>query len=124
MFQITMFTVAGEHLTQRMRRLAFTAMLRQDCGWSDRAVENNSMFNKKIFRFDQSENSVGALLSRLSADTGAMQGATGSRLGAILNSVFTLLLSVTTSLVLEWRLGLVGCAFVPIVLIATGQMEI
>ena len=67
---------------------------------------------------------MGALLSRLSADTGAMQGATGSRLGAILNSVFTLLLSVTTSLVLEWRLGLVGCAFVPIVLIATGQMEI
>ena len=39
MFQITMFTVAGEHLTQRMRRLAFTAMLRQDCGWSDGAAD-------------------------------------------------------------------------------------
>ena len=26
--QITMFTIAGEHLTQRMRRMAFAAMLR------------------------------------------------------------------------------------------------
>ena len=100
--QITMFAVAGEHLTQRMRRLAFTAMLRQEMGW-----------------YDQPENSVGALLSRLSADTGAIQGATGARIGAILHSVFTLFLSVLTSLILEYRLGLVGCAFVPIVLIAT-----
>ena len=100
--QITMFAFAGEHLTQRMRRLAFTAMLRQEMGW-----------------YDQPENSVGALLSRLSADTGAIQGATGARIGAILHSVFTLFLSVLTSLILEYRLGLVGCVFVPIVLIAT-----
>ena len=97
-----MFAIAGEYLTQRMRKLAFSAMLRQEMGW-----------------YDQPENSVGALLSRLSADTGAVQGATGSRIGAILHSVFTLLISVITSLVLEWRLGLVGCLFVPLVLIAT-----
>jgi len=97
-----MFCIAGEHLTQRMRKLAFSAMLRQEMGW-----------------FDQPENSVGALLSRLSADTGAIQGATGSRVGAILHALFTLLISITTSLVLEWRLGLVGCAFVPLVLIGT-----
>lgn len=100
--QVTMFCIAGEHLTQRMRKLAFSAMLRQEMGW-----------------FDQPENSVGALLSRLSADSGAIQGATGSRVGAILHAVFTLLISITTSLVLEWRLGLVGCAFVPLVLIGT-----
>ena len=100
--QVTMFAIAGEHLTQRMRKLAFSAMLRQEMGW-----------------YDQPENSVGALLSRLAGDTGAIQGATGSRVGAILHSVFTLLISVTTSLVLEWRLGLVGCAFVPLVLIGT-----
>ena len=93
-----MFAIAGEYLTQRMRKLAFSAMLRQEMGW-----------------YDQPENSVGALLSRLSADTGAVQGATGSRIGAILHSVFTLLISVITSLVLEWRLGLVGCLFVPLV---------
>ena len=101
-FQVTMFAIAGERLTQRMRRLAFTAMLRQEMGW-----------------YDQPENSVGSLLSRLSADSSAIQGATGSRVGAILHASFTLILSIITSLVLEWRLGLVGCAFVPLVLIAT-----
>ena len=70
-------------------------------------------------RFDQPENSVGALLSRLSADSGAIQGATGSRVGSILHAAFTLLISIVTSLYLDWRLGLVGCAFVPLVLIAT-----
>ena len=48
-----------------------------------------------------------------------VEGATGSRIGAILHATFTLIISITTSLVLEWRLGLVGCAFVPLVLIGT-----
>ena len=100
--QISMFAVAGEHLTQRMRKLAFAAMLKQEMGW-----------------FDKPENSLGALLSRLSADSSAVQGATGSRIGAVLHAVFTLLISITTSLVLEWRLGLVGCIFVPLVLLGT-----
>lgn len=100
--QISMFTVAGEYLTQRMRKLAFAAMLRQEMGW-----------------FDRPENSVGALLSRLAADASAIQGATGSRIGAILHAAFTLIISITTSLVLEWRLGLLGCVFVPLVLIGT-----
>ena len=52
-----MFATAGEHLTQRMRKLAFEAMLRQEMGW-----------------FDDPSNSTGALCSRLSADAGALQG--------------------------------------------------
>jgi ATP-binding cassette subfamily B (MDR/TAP) protein 1 len=100
--QICMFCIAGESLTQRMRKAAFAAMLRQEMGW-----------------FDRPQNSVGALLSRLSADSSAIQGATGSRIGAILHAAFTLIISITTSLVLEWRLGLVGCVFVPLVLIGT-----
>ena len=31
--QVWMFCIAGEHLTQRMRKLAFSAMLRQEMGW-------------------------------------------------------------------------------------------
>ena len=100
--QICMFCIAGESLTQRMRKAAFAAMLRQEMGW-----------------FDRPQNSVGALLSRLSADSSAIQGATGSRIGAILHAAFTLIISITTSLVLEWRLGLVGCVFVPLVLVGT-----
>ena len=33
--QITMFVIAGEHLTQRLRKQAFAAMLRQEIGWYD-----------------------------------------------------------------------------------------
>ena len=52
-----MFTVAGEHLTLRMRKMAFEAMLRQEMGW-----------------FDHPSNNTGALCSRLSADAAAIQG--------------------------------------------------
>ena len=56
-FQVAMFTVAGEHLTLRMRKMAFAAMLKQEMGW-----------------FDQPNNNTGALCSRLSADAAAIQG--------------------------------------------------
>ena len=52
-----MFTIAGEHLTLRMRRLAFEAMLSQEIGW-----------------FDEPTNGTGALCARLSADAAAIQG--------------------------------------------------
>ena len=52
-----MYATAGEHLTQRMRKLTFEAMLRQEIGW-----------------FDDPANSTGALCSRLSGDAGALQG--------------------------------------------------
>ena len=57
LFQIAMFTIAGEHLTLRMRKMAFEAMLRQEMGW-----------------FDHPSNNTGALCSRLSADAAAIQG--------------------------------------------------
>jgi ABC-type multidrug transport system fused ATPase/permease subunit len=55
--QVAMFTVAGEHLTLRMRKMAFAAMLRQEMGW-----------------FDLPTNNTGALCARLSADASAIQG--------------------------------------------------
>ncbi len=56
-FQVAMFTVAGEFLTMRMRKLAFAAMLKQEMAW-----------------FDHPGNNTGALCSRLSADAAAIQG--------------------------------------------------
>ena len=60
--QIAMFTVAGENLTLRMRKLAFAAMLKQEMGW-----------------FDQPNNNTGALCSRLSADASAIQGVSSNK---------------------------------------------
>ncbi|XP_059085287.1 ATP-dependent translocase ABCB1-like isoform X5 [Tigriopus californicus] len=55
--QISMFTLAGEHLTLRMRKLSFEAMLRQEMAW-----------------FDLPSNSTGALCTRISSDASAIQG--------------------------------------------------
>jgi len=55
--QIFMFTLAGEALTQRLRRMTFAAMLRQELGW-----------------YDDASNSVGSLSARLSGDAASVQG--------------------------------------------------
>ena len=46
--------------------------------------------------------------------------ACGSRFGAILQSVFTIMLAVCAGIYQEWKLGLVGSLFVPCVLVAAG----
>ncbi len=50
------FAKSGEELTMRMRKLTFSAMLRQEMGY-----------------FDQEANSVGALVTRLSSDASALK---------------------------------------------------
>jgi len=50
------FAKSGEALTMRMRKLAFSAMLRQEMGY-----------------FDQEINSTGALVTRLSSDASALK---------------------------------------------------
>lgn len=52
-----MFSLSGEILTARLRKLTFAAMVRQEVGW-----------------FDEERNSVGALCSKLSGDASAIQG--------------------------------------------------
>ncbi|XP_045621631.1 ATP-dependent translocase ABCB1 [Procambarus clarkii] len=99
--QAYLFSVAGEILTSRLRKLTFAAMLRQEMGW-----------------FDEEKNSVGALCSRLSGDAAAVQGATGSRVGTIVQAISTLGVSICMALYYDWRLGLVTLPFIPFVLIA------
>lgn len=52
-----MFSLSGETLTSRLRKLTFAAMLKQEVSW-----------------FDEDKNSVGALCSRLSGDAASVQG--------------------------------------------------
>ena len=44
---------------------------------------------------------------RLSADASAIQGAVGSRGGAICQSIFTIVLAVSAGIYHEWKLGMV-----------------
>ncbi|CAG2053737.1 unnamed protein product [Timema podura] len=99
--QIYTFTLAGEKLTMRLRKLLFQAMVHQEIAW-----------------FDEGNNNTGALCAKLSGDTSSVQGATGQRLGTIFSSFSTLVLGLTLSLYYEWRLGLATLAFAPIILIS------
>ncbi|XP_052841977.1 LOW QUALITY PROTEIN: ATP-dependent translocase ABCB1 [Drosophila gunungcola] len=100
-FQIYFFGIAGERLTERLRGLMFESMLRQEVAW-----------------FDDKANGTGSLCARLSGDAAAVQGATGQRIGTIIQSVSTLALGVGLSMYYEWSLGLVALAFTPFILIA------
>ncbi|CAH1955053.1 unnamed protein product [Acanthoscelides obtectus] len=95
------FGVAGERMTERLRRQMFMSMLIQEIGF-----------------FDRKENGVGALCAKLSSDAASVQGATGQRIGTIVSSLATLVFAVGLSVHYEWRLGLTALAFTPLILLA------
>ncbi|XP_045448213.1 ATP-dependent translocase ABCB1 [Melitaea cinxia] len=95
---VSMYGIAGEHLTARLRKLMFQKLLQQEIGF-----------------FDDKNNSTGALCARLSGEAAAVQGATGQRIGTVLQAFGTFSFSLGVSLYYEWRLGLVALAFVPLI---------
>ncbi|XP_069680453.1 multidrug resistance protein homolog 49-like [Periplaneta americana] len=96
--QMHLFSLAGVRLTARLRVAAFSAMLRQEIGW-----------------FDEEKNGVGILCARLSGDAASVQGATGSRIGVILQSTSTLVIGIVLSLFYSWKVTLVSAVMVPVV---------
>ncbi|KAJ2943305.1 hypothetical protein O0L34_g12112 [Tuta absoluta] len=97
--QTWLFNRAGASLTDRLRIRTFQNFLRQEQAW-----------------FDQRENSVGALCARLATDCAAVQGATGSRLGTVLQGVSTMVLGVGLALPYSWKMTLVSLVSVPAVI--------
>ncbi|CAF3737713.1 unnamed protein product [Adineta steineri] len=95
------FAKSGEALTMRMRKLTFSAMLRQEISY-----------------FDQQTNSVGALVTRLSSDASALKGMTGIRIGIIFQSVGASIAGLIISFVASWKLTLVSLSFAPIIILA------
>ncbi|CAD7078234.1 unnamed protein product [Hermetia illucens] len=99
LLQTFMLNIAGSRLTTRLRKMTFKAILSQEMGY-----------------FDDQDNSVGALSARLSGDCAGVQGATGSRIGAILQSISTMVIGVLLAFVFSWKLTLVGLTTIPLVL--------
>lgn len=97
--QMYMFGLAGVRMTARLRTMTFGAMLKQEMGW-----------------YDEDSNSVGALCARLSSDASAVQGATGSRVGSILQALSTLVLGIGVSMYYTWKMTLVSVLSIPLVL--------
>jgi len=97
-----MFSLAGEALTARLRVMTFNAMLKQDMAW-----------------YDDPNNNTGALCTRLSGDCAHVQGATGSRIGSVVQSIATIGIAIGLSLYYNAKLGAVALVFCPFVVVAT-----
>ncbi|XP_066999280.2 multidrug resistance protein homolog 49 isoform X2 [Anabrus simplex] len=96
--QLYMFSIAGVKLTNRLRKQVFSAVLQQEIAW-----------------FDDERNSVGVLCARLSGDAASVQGATGSRIGSILQSTSTLLIGFILAMYYTWKMTLASVVVVPLV---------
>uniref|UniRef100_A0A4W4FZ71 ABC-type xenobiotic transporter n=1 Tax=Electrophorus electricus TaxID=8005 RepID=A0A4W4FZ71_ELEEL len=96
-FQGYMFGKSGEILTMRMRSQAFKAILRQDIGW-----------------FDDHNNAVGVLTTKLATDASLVKGVTGSRLGLATNTLCALGIAVIVAFIYCWQLTLLILACVPL----------
>lgn len=97
--QTYMFTFAGVRLTSRLRSMTFKAMMSQEMGW-----------------FDDSRNAVGALCARLAGDCAGVQGATGSRIGSIVQAASVIIIGIGVSFFYNVKMTLVACVTIPIVL--------
>ncbi|XP_034549833.1 bile salt export pump [Notolabrus celidotus] len=92
------FAKSGELLTRRLRKVGFQAMLKQEIGW-----------------FDDPKNSPGALTTRLATDASMVQGATGSQIGMIVNSLTNIGASFIIAFYFSWKLTLVILCFLPLI---------
>ncbi|XP_030604722.1 bile salt export pump-like isoform X2 [Archocentrus centrarchus] len=103
MLQGYAFSKSGELLTRRLRRLGFQAMLGQEIGW-----------------FDDHRNSPGALTTRLATDASQVQGATGSQIGMIVNSLTNIGVALIISFYFSWKLTLMILCFLPFIALSGG----
>ncbi|XP_019113028.2 bile salt export pump [Larimichthys crocea] len=103
MLQSYAFSKSGELLTRRLRRLGFHAMLGQEIGW-----------------FDDHRNSPGALTTRLATDASQVQGATGSQIGMIVNSLTNIGVAILMSFYFSWKLTLLILCFLPFIALSGG----
>ncbi|XP_032091717.1 ATP-binding cassette sub-family B member 5 [Thamnophis elegans] len=101
------FGKSGEALTMRLRSLSFKALLQQEIGW-----------------FDDHNNAIGVLLTRLSTDASQVKGATGSRLALMTMTFSTLVTALIIAFANGWQLTLLILACIPFILVAkTFQMK-
>ncbi|CAH1430573.1 unnamed protein product [Lactuca virosa] len=95
------FGIMGEKMTERVRRMMFSAMLRNEIGW-----------------FDEEENSADTLSMRLANDATFVRAAFSNRLSIFIQDVTAVLVALLIGMLLEWRLALVALATVPVLTVS------
>ncbi|GAV76057.1 ABC_tran domain-containing protein/ABC_membrane domain-containing protein [Cephalotus follicularis] len=95
------FGIMGEKMTERVRRMMFSAMLRNEVGW-----------------FDEEENSADTLSMRLANDATFVRAAFSNRLSIFIQDSAAIIVALLIGMLLEWRLALVALATFPILTVS------
>ncbi|KZT57970.1 multidrug resistance protein 1 [Calocera cornea HHB12733] len=99
--QCLSFGKAAAVLTSKIRNSSFDSLMRQDISW-----------------YDEERHSTGVLTSSLSENPQKVNGLGGATLGAIVQSLTTLVGGAIVALCFGWKIALVGIACLPLTLMA------
>ncbi|XP_039067389.1 ABC transporter B family member 6-like isoform X2 [Hibiscus syriacus] len=95
------FGIMGEKMTERVRRMMFSAMLRNEVGW-----------------FDEEENNADTLSMQLANDATFVRAAFSNRLSIFVQDSTAVIVALLIGLLLHWRLALVAFATLPVLTVS------
>ncbi|CAM8980368.1 unnamed protein product [Rhodiola kirilowii] len=101
------FSIMGENLTTRVRRMMLAAILRNEVGW-----------------FDEEEQNSGLLTARLATDAADVKSAISERISVILQNMTSLLISFIVAFIVEWRVSLLILATFPLLVLANFAQQL
>ncbi|CAL9050617.1 unnamed protein product [Musa banksii] len=101
------FSIMGENLTTRVRRMMLAAILRNEVGW-----------------FDEEENNSSLVAARLANDAADVKSAIAERISVILQNMTSLLTSFIVGFVVEWRVALLILATFPLLVLANFAQQL
>eukprot|EP01128_Nolandella_sp_AFSM9_P010333 TRINITY_DN7117_c0_g1_i1.p1 TRINITY_DN7117_c0_g1~~TRINITY_DN7117_c0_g1_i1.p1 ORF type:complete len:811 (-),score=165.13 TRINITY_DN7117_c0_g1_i1:73-2505(-) len=93
-----LFTLAGQSLVARVRKLLFSTIMKQDISFFD-------------------ETNTGELTNRLSSDTGVLQNSVTTNISMIVRNLASAIGAVVLLFIISWKLTLVMLSCVPLIAI-------
>uniref|UniRef100_A0A9I9DPG3 ABC transporter B family member 19 n=1 Tax=Cucumis melo TaxID=3656 RepID=A0A9I9DPG3_CUCME len=101
------FTIMGENLTTRVRRMMLAAILRNEVGW-----------------FDEEEHNSSLVAARLATDAADVKSAIAERISVILQNMTSLFTSFIVAFIVEWRVSLLILAAFPLLVLANMAQQL
>ncbi|KAF5175694.1 Abc transporter b family member [Thalictrum thalictroides] len=101
------FSIMGENLTTRVRRMMLSVILRNEVGW-----------------FDEDENNSSLIAVRLATDAADVKSAIAERISVILQNMTSLLISFIVAFVVEWRVSLLILGTFPLLVLANFAQQL
>ncbi|XWS32858.1 hypothetical protein CRYUN_Cryun22dG0026200 [Craigia yunnanensis] len=101
------FSIMGENLTTRVRRMMLGVILRNEVGW-----------------FDEEEHNSRLLAARLATDAADVKSAIAERISVILQNMTSLLTSFIVAFIVEWRVSLLILGTFPLLVLANFAQQL